>query len=150
MNTVETTTTPRTAGPEKRRRSPVASARRTLVALLMALGLATALGATAAPAHAATSVSFCFKFNNASQTSYANRPVYLYFKAPHGWEYLGRSGYTNANGCGTFYNTPTNTTMAVRAWINTQYQTWDGWTPIASHTGSGGHHLGTGWVHRTR
>jgi hypothetical protein len=137
--------------PRQGRRSPRRAVRRALTALLLSLGLVTGLGAIAAPAQAASAVSFCFKFANPPTFStYANRPVYLYYKAPHGWEYLGRSGYTNWNGCGTFYNTPTNARLAVRAYVNTTYQTWDGWSQYSSSTGSGGANLGKGLVYRTR
>lgn len=145
-------TQPQRSGSESR---PARSARRTLrrvvVSLLLSLGLVTGLSAMAAPAQAASAVSFCFKFANPPTFStYANQPVYLYYKAPHGWEYLGRSGTTNAYGCGTFYSTPTNVQLAVRAYTSTQFQTWDGWSQYVSNTGSGTAGLGNGLVYRTR
>ena len=151
MNTQTTTQPQQSTSESPRGRSPRRIVRRALMALLLSLGLVTGVGAMAAPAQAASAVSFCFKFANPPTFStYANRPVFLYYKAPHGWEYLGRSGYTNSNGCGTFYNTPTNARLAVRAYVNTQYQTWDGWSQYSSYTGSGGANLGKGLVYRTR
>jgi hypothetical protein len=134
-----------------KKRSPRRALRRALTAFLLSFGLIAGLSAMAAPAQAATAVSFCFKFANPpSFSTYANRPVFLYYKAPHGWEYLGRSGQTNSNGCGTFYSTPTNVQLAVRAYSNTQYQTWDGWSQYLANTGSGTANLGSGLVYRTR
>ena len=126
--------------------------RRMLVGVLLALGMSVGTVATVAvPAQAASAVSACFTFANPpTHSAYANRPVFLYYKAPHGWEYLGRSGYTGSNGCATFYNTPTNVQLMVRAYINTQYQTWDGWSQYYANTGTGGANLGRGMVYRTR
>ena len=121
-----------------------------LVAVLGALGLVGA-GTVTTTANASSAVSFCFTFANPpTHSAYANRPVFLYYKAPHGWEYLGRSGYTGSNGCGTFYNTPTNVQLAVRAYTSTAYQTWDGWSQYLAPSGSGGANLGNGMVYRTR
>ena len=151
MNTQTRTQPQRSSSAPRRGRSPRHTLRRALTALLLSLGLVTGLGAMTAPAQAASAVSVCFKFANPPTFStYSNRPVYLYYKAPHGWEYLGRSGNTNASGCATFYNTPTNVRLAVRAYMNTQYQTWDGWSQYSSNTGSGGANLGRGLVYRTR
>jgi hypothetical protein len=118
------------------------------------LALTAAAGATAlvnAPAaSAASAVSFCFTFANPpAHSAYANRPVYLYAQLPHGWD-LVKSGTTNASGCGTFYNTPTNTKLMVRAYTATAYQTWDGWSQYYAPTGSAGYSLGKGMVYRTR
>jgi hypothetical protein len=153
MNTQTTTTTEiQDSTPEARQgRSPRRILRRALMAFLLSLGLVTGLSTMAAPAQAASAVSACFKFANPPTFStYANRPVFLYYKAPHGWEYLGRSGYTNWNGCATFYNTPTNARLAIRAYVKTPYQTWDGWSQYSSNTGWGGENLGRGLVYRTR
>ena len=121
-----------------------------LAAVVASLGLVGA-GAVTRPASAATAVRFCFTYSNPPTFSaYANKPVFLYYKAPHGWEYLGRSGSTGANGCGTFYNTPTNVQLAVRAYTSTPYMAWDGWSQYSSHTGAGTNHLGNGNVYRIR
>lgn len=134
--------------------APLSRTRRTVVAFLVAvlgsIGLVGA-GAITSSASAASAVSFCFKYSNPPTFSaYANKPVFLYYKAPHGWEYLGRSGYTGSNGCGTFYNTPTNVQLAVRAYTSTPYMAWDGWSQYASNTGSGSNFLGHGNVYRIR
>jgi hypothetical protein len=151
MNTQIHTPSDNTDTESPRKRSPRRALRRALTAFLLSLGLIAGLSAMAAPAQAASSVSFCFKFANPPTFStYANRPVFLYYKTPHGWEYLGTRGTTNSAGCGTFYGTPTNVQLAVRAYVNTQYQTWDGWSQYLANTGSGGASLGHGLVYRTR
>lgn len=150
MNTQTTTQTETASSEDRPQRSARRTLRRALMALLLSVGLLTGLSTMAAPAQAASAVSFCFKFANPPAfTTYANRPVFLYFKAPHGWQYMG-SGTTDANGCGTFYGTPTNVQLAVRAYVNTTYQTWDGWSQYVSNTGTGRANLGNGLVYRTR
>lgn len=124
--------------------------RTALVATALAAAATAGTVATAAPASAASAVTFCFTFANPPTfTTYANRPVFLYYAAPHGWQYL-RSGYTGANGCGTFYNVSTSNAVAVRAYLNTTYQTWDGWAPSTAPAGGGSYYLGKGQVYRTR
>ena len=121
-----------------------------VVATALAVAAVSGTVATATPASAASAVTFCFSFANPPTfTTYANRPVFLYFKAPHGWEYL-RSGTTGANGCGTFFNTSTSNALAVRAYVSTTYQTWDGWAPYSAPAGGGSYYLGKGQVYRTR
>jgi hypothetical protein len=141
------TTTPTAAGETKPR---IGRLRRFGTAVLMAAAVIGGSVATAAPASAASAVSFCFTFANPpAHSAYANQPVYLNEKLPHGWD-LRYSGRTNASGCGTFYNTNTANPLWVRAYTSTAYQTWDGWTPYYANAGAGGVNLGKGMVYRTR
>lgn len=124
--------------------------RRFGAAVVMAAAVFGGTVATAAPASAASAVSFCFTFANPpAYSAYANQPVYLYQKLPSGWN-LVSSGRTNSSGCGTFYGTNTNSQLSVRAYTSTAYQTWDGWTPYYANPGAGGVNVGKGMVYRTR
>ena len=123
------------------------------LASLVGLGSIGAASAAlpAGSASAATTVSFCFKYQNPpSFSAYANKPVYLYQVLPSGGVgRLMRSGSTNANGCGTFYNVDGSTAVAVYAYT-TGNQTWEGWSQYSAPIGRGAANLGTGQVWRTR
>ena len=121
------------------------------------IGMAAAVGTLGAvttldtsPASAATSVTFCFDFQNPPVFSdYASKPVFLYDQLPHGEWRLLRQGWTNASGCGTFYNTNPTVPMLLKAYTTTAYQTWE--SPYYTvRTGSGAVNMGTLPVFRTR
>ena len=124
--------------------------RKTITALT--ISLVATLGATIAlsaqPAAAATSTTACFKYWDGA--TYANAPVQLMQLSGGRWVPI-RDGRTGANGCGTFYNTPSNVTLAMRGYsvvgnrlIGTA--TFEGYAGRAAGPGTGGVLLGTGTV----
>ncbi len=65
---------------------------------------------------------------------------------------LIRPGKTAANGCGTFYNTPSNTNLRAVAQYNTapvnfHYSRYQGVSPLIALPGAGTAHVGTGYVY---
>lgn len=115
-------------------------------AALIATG--ATLAGPAAPAQAATSVSFCFSW--AAGAAYSSSPVYLHEWNGQQWVSI-RSGRTNASGCATFSRTIANRYYIVQAYKavgDRSYgiATYTGWTPYYSGLGTGGSNLGRGYV----
>lgn len=125
-------------------RSPVS---RAVAGAILAIGLAVGSLTIATPAHAATAVSFCLKWSTGA--AYASQPVQLQRWDGYKWATI-RSGRTNAQGCGTFYRTPTDVHLIVNGHAVLNYGgwhgVWTGWTPKSASPGSGGVNLGTGIV----
>jgi len=120
-----------------------------VLAGLMAFGFVGALGVVdAAPASAASSVTACFRWSNG--TAYANQPMKLYTYNPSTGRIVSlvRNGRSNASGCGTFSNTPTNQNLVAVASFGTDFQYWEGWSPRYALPGQSGANLGTGTVYR--
>lgn len=114
------------------------------LAIAATAALGSVAGVAATPAHASSAVSACF---TEPGYGWARQPVQLVGWNGRNWT-LVRSGTTNANGCATFLNTPTDRHLSIRAYkyLTSPYHgtiTFDSsvtrWTP----TGSGGHNLGT-------
>jgi hypothetical protein len=121
--------------------------RTTVLTALAALGISTAaVTVTEGSVSAASQVTFCFKWYSGS--TYANYPVYLEAWQNGRWQVI-RNGRTNASGCGTFSNTPTNVQLLVQASMTAGGSRFDGYTPYYSNTGTGGANLGTGTVYQT-
>ncbi len=133
------------------RRNPIRKAVAAVAIAVMSVAGMTAL--TGSPASAATSVTFCFQHNGGG--AYANSPVYLYRVNASGSPIsLVRNGKTGANGCATFYNTPSNVYLRVQARnVIGNYQigqaVYSGWSPFRTNTGSGLANVGTGRVYRS-
>ena len=120
--------------------------------LASSLGVTAALvvggvAATATPAAAATSTSFCFTWYTGA--AYANYPVELHQVDAAG-KSLGvvRRGKTGAGGCGTFSTTPSNVRLRVAASLSAGGQYFAGWTPSLALPGQGGANLGSAYVYR--
>ena len=121
-----------------------------------AVALAATAGAGVAPASAATSTTACFKWapgTPAAGTPYMNRPVQLWQTNSVGARLVKlRDGRTDSNGCGTFYNTPSNMNLRMRAVQVDQTLTgqavYEGWTGRFALPGNGGVVLGIGYVSR--
>lgn len=106
--------------------------------------------APASPAHAASSLSFCFKWSNG--TAYSRQPVYLMSWSGSRWV-SERKGATGSNGCGTFSSVRTDRYTTVKAYVvfgdaNIGLSIWEGWAPYYANPGRGSVSLGTGWVSR--
>lgn len=117
---------------------------RILTAAGIALGLSLGTVAVAAPAQAATAVSFCMTWGG---TAYANQPVYLKQWTGAKWVSI-RSGKTNASGCGTFYSTPSGVYLGVQGYtvLNAGRisKVYDSGNPqVWATPGNGGVNLGT-------
>lgn len=115
--------------------------------LVVVLGVA-GLGMGAQPASAATQVTACFRWSSGG--AYAYQPVHLMRFNGSGWV-VERNGKTGANGCGTFYNTPSNVHLTVKAYKvygdnNIGLAIYSGWAPNYTNTGGGGAYVGTGTV----
>lgn len=119
-----------------------------------AVAAAATVGVGVAPAQAATSTTACFDWaagTPAAGTPYMNRAVQLWQTNSAGAPIAKlRDGRTAANGCATFYNTPSNVTLRMRAvhvdsfwWGQAVYQ---GWTSRIALPGQGGALLGKGYV----
>jgi hypothetical protein len=112
------------------------------------LGLLTTMSPlNQAPAHAASSVSFCFQWSTGS--AYASQPVYLmaWNSRSQKWDRQIRNGRTNSAGCGTFSNTPTNEYLIVQGYVVLwNGQMWSGYTPRYANPGAGAANLGRGTV----
>jgi hypothetical protein len=126
--------------------------RKILAGALVALTFTFATVGVGAPqASAATSTTACFKWSDG--TPYMNRTVQLWQMNSAGNRVAKlRDGRTDANGCGTFFNTPSNMYLAMRA-VHIDYLWWgnavyEGWTSRMSLPGQGGALLGIGWVYR--
>ncbi|MBA2282094.1 MAG: hypothetical protein H0W25_12825 [Acidimicrobiia bacterium] len=123
--------------------------RRLIAAILIALTATLAAGVPSA--HAATSTTACFRWSN--NTAYANQPMQLWRTDSTGRLIsLQRSGRTNASGCGTFSNTPSNMYLRAVAQYNSpavygHYDHWEGFSPRIATPGSGAANLGTGYVY---
>lgn len=115
------------------------------IVLSTVLALATIAGTavvTPQQANAATAVSFCFKW--ADGGAYRNQPVFLMNR--EGTRKL-RDGRTNSTGCGTFFNTPSNQPLIVRAYVRlANGLIYSGDTPNYATAGAGGVRLGEGIV----
>jgi hypothetical protein len=86
--------------------------RRKITSALVALSLvAGMIGAMAEPTHAATQVTACYQWDTGA--AYANQPVSLVQWNGSSWVPI-RSGRTGGNGCGTFYNVPSNVYVSMR------------------------------------
>jgi hypothetical protein len=122
----------------------------TRLAALAVVALAP-LGAVltqATPVAAATQTTACFKWS--SGPAYSNQPVYLMSWDGAKWVSI-RSGKTNANGCGTFYNVPSNRYLTMKGYQvfgdnNIGLAMFEGWPPRYASPGTGAPHLGTGYV----
>lgn len=122
--------------------------RRLTAATLIAL--IASVGAGVPSAHAATSTTACFRWSD-DGTVYASQPLELWRTNSAGQlTSLLRSGRSNANGCGTFYDTPSNVYLRVVAQYNTptgaHFDHWQGLSPRVATPGSGGANLGLGYV----
>lgn len=120
--------------------------RKKIVALSVGLMAISAPVVMATPAQAATSVSFCFRATDGSP--YANKPVYL--KNFQDGSTI-RSGRSNSNGCGVFYNVPSHLRVYVKAYFvygdhNIGQAIFEGNTPYYAPAGAGGANLSTGTV----
>lgn len=122
--------------------------RRVVAGLIAMTALIGGLVFTTSSAHAATSVSACFKWTTGA--AYASQPVQLLQWNGSRWVTV-RNGKTNSSGCGTFYNTSVGTyyTFAASVTHNTGYylNSYRGYAPHASHTGHGNSNVGTGYVY---
>jgi hypothetical protein len=121
--------------------------RKALSTALVGAALVAGGVVTAAPAQAATSTGFCFRFAETNY-QYANHPVQLWSVDANGnrLSYL-RAGQTGANGCATFYNTPANVRLRVFVHYTAGWRTFHGATPLLANPGYFSAHLGTGWVY---
>ncbi len=124
-----------------RRRSTQNPLRAALLALALMLGVGTLLGG-GTPAGAATSgnVAFCLKYANG--TAYANKSVYLYRWNGSSWGGVYKSGSTNAQGCATWKNLPTNSHYATQGYwtynVGSAIYAYNGWTGSAYLSTNGG------------
>ncbi len=115
---------------------------------IVALAPLGALVMQATPAAAATQTTACFKWS--SGVAYSNQPVYLMTWDGAKWVSV-RNGKTNASGCGTFSNVPSNKYVRVKAYkafgdANIGLAMFEGWTPSYANPGQGAAQLGTGYV----
>ena len=112
------------------------------------------LGAGVPQASAATSTTACFQWGAntlAPGSPYTNRSVQLWQTTSDGTLIAKlRDGRTGSNGCATFYNTPTNVSLRMRAvHVDTYFGGSDlyvGLTPRVGPPGAGGFQLGLGYV----
>lgn len=112
----------------------------------------TATTVVAVPAaHAATGVTACFRFSTGA--TYANKPMDLW-KTDSAGNLISivKSGNTGANGCGTFYGTPSNLRLTAVAQYNQStvkphYDHYIGYSPLVALPGSGTTNIGTGYVY---
>jgi hypothetical protein len=115
----------------------------------LALTVLTPLGAVvaeSAPASAASSLTFCFKWSTGA--AYASQPVNLRSWNGSSWV-VERNGRTNTAGCATFLNVPTSKYTTVNAYtVLANGQIWSGWSPLYANPGNGGVNIGTGYVYR--
>ncbi len=107
-----------------------------------------AVAVDVAPASAASQTTACFKWSNGA--AYASQPVYLMQWNGAQWVSI-RNGRTNTNGCGTFYNVPTNQYITMKGYAafgngNIGMALWEGFAPRYANPGQGGVNLGTGRV----
>ena len=121
--------------------------RKALTSVLVGAALVTTGAVTASPAQAATSTGFCFRFAETNY-QYANHPVQLWSVDAYGNKvsYI-RGGQTGANGCGTFYNTPSGVRLRVFVNYTAGWRTFYGATPMLADPGNFAAQLGTGWVY---
>lgn len=109
-------------------------------ALAMAIGLSSA---TAAPAQAAESVQFCFKWSTGY--AYGYQPVFL--MNANGT--TAKSGKTASNGCAVFTGLSPSRNYYVQAYtVLVNGQIWNGYAPWYTGTGYGRANAGTGIVYR--
>lgn len=102
----------------------------------------------AAPAQAATAVSFCFTWAQTG-AAYSGYPVFLYSVDGTGRAISQlRSGRTNSSGCGTFSSTPSGVQLRVFAGVGAGGHYWSGQTPSWATAGTGGVWLGYGRVYQ--
>ncbi len=119
-----------------------------------AIALTATIGAGVPQASAATSTTACFKWaagTPAAGTPYMNRTVQLWQTNSVGTPIVKvRDGRTASNGCATFYNTPSNLNLRMRAVHVDQYSwgsaVYEGWTQRFALPGQGGALLGIGYV----
>lgn len=130
------------------RRTARRFARRAMTTTIAAAAVLTGTSALSAPAaSAATGVYSCFTWS--SGYAYANQPVHLLQWNGSSWVKI-RSGKSGANGCSTFYNTPSNVHLMVQGYtvLNSGYYNtiWSGYSPRYTGTGAGTANVGTGVV----
>lgn len=114
---------------------------RTVLTLVAVIAATVGLGLTsAAPAHAATGVTYCFVQTNGAPLYLENTSLYAYTTS--GWHLIAY-GRTAANGCGSFYTGGySNYYLKVKA--GTFTSRLRGETPRIAIPGRGTAHLGTG------
>jgi hypothetical protein len=125
--------------------------RRKITSVLVALGVvATMIGATTTPTHAATSVRGCFNYgSNWHRSPLWDTPVELlaYQPANNSWAIIGRSKL-GANGCQSFTLTGgyTGFFLLMRVASQANGGVLRGTTPSFAYPGTGHYELGTGQV----
>ena len=123
------------------------SVRFLLAAAVAAVSLLGGMTLTGGSAQAATAVTGCFKWSNGAP--YANQRVHL-LQWTGSWTVI-RNGKTNGAGCGTFYNTPGNAYLAMKATAvldDGRYVTsYEGYSPRYVEPGNYHGGVGTGYVH---
>jgi hypothetical protein len=126
--------------------------RKMLIAGIVALTATVGVGVP--QTSAATSTTACFKWaagTPAAGTPYMNRAVQLWQTNSAGTPTAKvRDGRTGSNGCATFYNTPSNMNLRMRAVHVDQFwwgsAVYEGWTQRIALPGQGGVLLGVGYV----
>jgi hypothetical protein len=115
----------------------------------------TILSAGFSQASAATSTTACFKWGSnapAPGAPYMNRNVQLWQTNSVGTPIVKlRDGRTGSNGCATFFNTPSNINLRMRA-VHVDYiwggtDVYEGWSQRHATPGQGGQLLGVGYVY---
>ena len=119
--------------------------RKITVAVVIAAAALFGVAGGAQPASAATAVSSCFKWDTG--TAYKSQPVFLMKWNGSAWTSI-RSGRTNASGCGTFTNVPSNVYVTMQAYSvlgdgNIGLAIYSSNNGIWATPGSGGVSLGT-------
>ena len=126
--------------------------RKLLIAGIVAAAATVGVGVPQASAATSTTACFDWGYNApAPGTDYRNRTVELWRVNSSGAAVQRlRVGRTDSNGRGTFFNTPSNVYLRMRA-IHVDYiygdtETYEGWTNRIALPGSGGALLGVGQV----
>jgi hypothetical protein len=119
-------------------------------ALAAAVAASGTVALGVAPAEASSSVTACFRWAN--NTAYASQPMELWRTDSRGnLISLVKSGRSAANGCGTFYGTPTNVYLRAVAQYNTppvwgHYDHYQGFSPLIGNPGTAAANVSSAYV----